>query len=192
VAVVYWPLKALVVAGSTTTFPPASNQSYVRWIPVSRIIRRQFCTFQTLIAHRGTLLTGFVFLLSIFTIPLRAQVVDGATPIQAGVRLLPLLIATAVGSVIGGAASSKTKLISWSLMAASAFMILGTGLLSSLPADGSFSNAQYGYEVILGVGLGITMSAVTVLTSITVQPRDHGKSLLKPPLSSIRTNKTFL
>jgi hypothetical protein len=77
-------------------------------------------------------------------------------------------------------------------MAASAFMILGTGLLSSLPADGSFSNAQYGYEVILGVGLGITMSAVTVLTSITVQPRDHGKSLLKPPLSSIRTNKTFL
>lgn len=136
-------------------------------------------------------MTGYVLLLSIFNIPLRAQVVDSASSIQAALRLLPLLVATAVGSVLGGGASSKTKLLSWSLMAASSLMALGTGLLSSLPSDGSFTNAQYGYEVILGLGLGITMSAITVLTSITVEPRDHGmdslpyfkKALTNVPLS---------
>ena len=54
-------------------------------------------------------------------------------------------------------------------------MIIGTGLLSSLPADGHQVTAQYGWEVLLGFGLGMTVSTATFMTSLEVEFVDHGR-----------------
>ena len=111
-----------------------------------------------------------------FSIPLRAQIVDLNTPVKSGLRLLPLVAATAIGSLVGGGSSSRGKNITFYIMALStALMIVGTGLLSSLPSDGAQIKAQYGFEVILGIGFGMTVSTATFLTNLEVELRDHCK-----------------
>lgn len=123
-------------------------------------------------------MAGYVQFSAVFSIPLRAQLVDLQTPVQAGVRLLPLVSATAVGSLIGGGASAKKNLTFYTMSIATAFMMLGTGLLTTLPSDGTQTNAHYGYEVILGLGLGMSVSTATFMTSLEVEFIDHGKSIL--------------
>lgn len=55
----------------------------------------------------STLLTGFCYLLVIFNLPLRFQIVNLNNPEMAGVHILPMLGATALGSALGGLASAK-------------------------------------------------------------------------------------
>ncbi|RDL33234.1 MFS general substrate transporter [Venustampulla echinocandica] len=120
-----------------------------------------------------TLMAGYVQFSAVFSIPLRAQLVDLQTPVQAGIRLLPLVSATAVGSLIGGGASAKKNLTFYTMSIATALMMVGTGLLSTMPSDGSQTNAHYGWEVILGLGLGMSVSTATFMTSMEVEFVDH-------------------
>ncbi|KAH6677569.1 major facilitator superfamily domain-containing protein [Halenospora varia] len=120
-----------------------------------------------------TLIAGFVQFSAVFSIPLRAQLVDLKDPVQAGIRLLPLVSATAVGSLIGGGSSAKKNLTFYTMTIAMIFVTVGSGLLSTLPSDGHETKAIYGYEVILGIGLGMSVSTATFMTSMEVEFVDH-------------------
>ena len=114
-----------------------------------------------------------------FSIPLRSQIVDLKSPVASGIRLLPLVSATAFGSLFGGGASAKRNLTFYTMNIGTALMLVGTALLSySLPADGSHTNAMYGYQAILGLGLGMSVSTATFMNSLEVEFIDHGKHLL--------------
>ena len=63
----------------------------------------------------------------------------------------------------------------YTMSVGTALMIIGTGLLSSLPADGHQVMAQYGWEVILGLGIGMSVSTATFMTSLEVEFVDHGR-----------------
>lgn len=51
------------------------------------------------------LLTGFPYYVAIINLPQRFQVVNGDSPIMAGVHLLPLLCAMAFGKILSAALS---------------------------------------------------------------------------------------
>lgn len=114
--------------------------------------------------------------LAIINIPMRAQIVHIYDAIKSGVLLLPLMGSTAVGSMLGGALSSKKNRTFWTLNAASSFMLIGTGLLSTLPTSILPTKSQYGYQVLLGLGLGLNLSTSTFMTSLNVEFEDHGES----------------
>jgi len=122
-------------------------------------------------------LTGYVQFTAVFSIPLRAQIVDLDSPVKSGLRLLPLVAATACGSLFGGGASAKWNLTFYTMSIGTALICIGTGLLSHLPGDGHQTKAQYGWEVVLGLGLGMTVSTATFMNSLEVEFIDHGKSL---------------
>lgn len=134
-------------------------------------------------AHRSTVLVGYVQFTSVFSIPLRNQVVDLNTPVKAGLRLLPLVASTAVGSMVGGAASAKKNLTYYTMIIGTALVVLGTGLMSSLPTNGNQTNSQYGYEVLLGLGMGMSISTATFMNSLEVEFIDHGKRNLSSQTS---------
>jgi hypothetical protein len=113
-------------------------------------------------------------LLVIINIPLRAQLVNLKDAIGSGVVLLPLMGSTAVGSALGGAASAKKNNTFWTLNLASIFMLVGSALLSTLPDTVNPVPKQYGFEAILGFGLGLSLSTMTFLTSMQVEFEDHG------------------
>lgn len=85
---------------------------------------------------------------------------------MAGVHLLPLLSATAFGSGLGGAISSKKNFTSYSVIAAGALMLIGSGLLSTLSTSREIEGKQYAYQFIMGIGIGITMSSITLMTAV--------------------------
>ena len=110
---------------------------------------------------------------------------------MAGVHLLPLLISmafgktlsaaatlfwpnSAAGSFVGGVVSSKKNNTSPTLISAGCFTLLGCGLLSTLGGGKEFYKPTYGYQVILGLGVGLTFSSVTVLTNINSKSEHIG------------------
>lgn len=118
--------------------------------------------------------TGFSLFTVIFDLPLRTQIVNLESPATAGVRLLPLLCAAAVGSFVGGAVSSKKNRTFPCFATATGLVLLGTGLLSTISSDQKTPSRVYGFEVLVGIGAGLTMSTVSILTSIEVSQADHG------------------
>ncbi|KAK0506855.1 hypothetical protein JMJ35_010709 [Cladonia borealis] len=118
------------------------------------------------------LLNGFPYFVAIINLPLRFQVVNGDSPIMAGVHLLPLLNSMAFGSFVGGAASSKKNNTFPTLIIAACLVLLGCGLLSTLGGGREFYKPTYGYQVILGLGVGLTFSSVTALTNINSKSKD--------------------
>lgn len=138
-------------------------------------------------------MTGFPYFVAVINLPQRFQVVNGDSPIMAGVHLLPLLcgmgfgetpkamasihLAKCVtkGSFLGGAASSKKNLTSPTLIFASCLILLGCGLLSTLGGGREFYTPTYGYQLILGLGVGLTFSGGTLLTNLACKSEDLGK-----------------
>jgi hypothetical protein len=113
-------------------------------------------------------------LLVIVNIPLRAQLVNLKDAVGSGVLLLPLMGSTAVGSALGGAASAKRNNSFWTLNLASVFMITGSALLSTLSDSVEPVPKQWGFEAILGFGVGLSLSTMTFLTTMQVEFEDHG------------------
>lgn len=93
---------------------------------------------------------------------------------MAGIHLLPLLGGSGLGSAIGGLSSSRGNYTFWVLLSASGFVLLGSGLLSSIPEEIHVPVRQYGYQIILGFGIGMTISAGTLLVIIETEFEDHG------------------
>ncbi|KAJ2903355.1 major facilitator superfamily domain-containing protein [Zalerion maritima] len=79
-----------------------------------------------------TLFTGFPYIGLTIVLPERFQIVDGDSSLMAGVKLLPMLAACALGSFIAGAMSKKTNLTSLTLIFASALQLAGLALFSTI------------------------------------------------------------
>ena len=79
------------------------------------------------------------------------------------------------GSFCGGAASSKKNFTSPTLIFATSLILLGCGLLSTLGGGREFYTPAYGYQLILGLGVGLTFSSGTLLTNLACKSGDVGK-----------------
>ena len=85
---------------------------------------------------------------------------------MAGVRILPMLSTCAIGSFLGGAISSKRNNTSYALIAAACLQLLGAGLMTTVSGESVTSGAQYGYQAIFGLGVGISFSSATIMTNV--------------------------
>lgn len=118
-------------------------------------------------------LSGYCYLAIVITLPERFQVVNEDSALMAGVHLIPMLGATALGSIIAGALSKRKNNTSRTLVAASCLQVIGLGLLTTFDAPSSPTNPQFGYQAIFGLGVGLTFSSATILTKIQASGRDH-------------------
>lgn len=100
---------------------------------------------------------------------------NGLSPLNAGIRLMPFTFAAPVGSVISAMVAGKIKLPPiYIVIFASILQVIGFVLLSTLPASSRLDHAQYGYEIIAGFGCGVNISLLLLMTPFTVEPRDKG------------------
>jgi hypothetical protein len=134
---------------------------------------------------------GFPFFVVVINLPLQFQIVNGDAPNMAGVHLLPLLAAAAVGklhlegrherrlrntgSTLGGILSSKKNLTSYGLIAATSLMLLGCGLLSTVSSNQAISPSQYGYQAILGFGIGLSFTSLTMIAALSNKHNQVGE-----------------
>jgi len=104
-----------------------------------------------------------------FTAPLYLQDVRGATPLGAGVRLLPLIGGMLVGMIAGSRLSSEPKLpdgtlgsprVSAKLAVATGFFVMAAGLVTgAFTGLGSSTGFAALWITVTGLGLGMAMPA---------------------------------
>ena len=116
-------------------------------------------------------------MVTIINLPQRFQIVNGLSPVDAGIRMLPLLLVSALGAGIPGVIASK-KNLSWHILVLSnALQVLGLGLMSSLPSTEAVPRDQYGFQAILGMGFGPGLSSLVIMTRVEVEDDDLGMSI---------------
>ena len=97
-------------------------------------------------------------------LPERFQIVNQDSPLMAGVRLLPLLGSTVFGSFLAGAICKRRHLASFGLVLAQCLQGLGVALFLTLRTVETKANAQNAYQVVLGLGIGLSFGSATILT----------------------------
>ncbi|KAK0645606.1 major facilitator superfamily domain-containing protein [Cercophora newfieldiana] len=118
-------------------------------------------------------LTGFAYFVAIYAFPMRFQVVNGKNPFEAGLMLLPMLAATAVGSVLAGAANKKDYRFSETLAVACALMMLGCALETTAGTGVAIEAKVLGFLVFIGIGFGLSAAGETMLGIEESPAREH-------------------
>lgn len=121
----------------------------------------------------NTLFLGFPFIMLVFAFPLRLQVVHGKSSLQAGLMLLPLLAASATGSVLAGAINGKKDRTCETMLLSSGLVALGCGLLSTLSDALDLEAKAFGFLVFVGLGFGLSAAATTMTGNMQASLRDH-------------------
>ena len=120
----------------------------------------------------GTLV-GFGMFGGMLTLPLYLQIVNGATPTESGLLMIPMVVGLMIASIVSGqviARTGKYKI----------FPIVGTFLMSAAFFYLTFATATSGVIFImggmlmLGLGLGQLMQTLTIASQNSVGPRDIG------------------
>ncbi|KAF2993946.1 hypothetical protein E8E14_001307 [Neopestalotiopsis sp. 37M] len=174
-----WDSPAIIAA---LTISAVSLVSFICWeiylgrkgdpsrqpvLPIRLISQRPF-----LAALSCSFIAGFEYLAVIIILPERFQIVNGDSSLMAGIHLLPQLGACAFGSFLAGAISKKRNNTAFTLIAASCLQLIGLGLLSTLAEVNTAIEAQYGYQTIFGLGIGLSFASVTILTSVRAHRED--------------------
>ena len=94
------------------------------------------------------------YFLVLYFLPIYFQVIDNVSPIQSGVRNLPLILAITLATVSSGIGVTVTGRPMPFMVVAAAVSTVGVGLLYTLTI-GSSSAKWIGYQVLTGLGLGL-------------------------------------
>ncbi|KAF5013545.1 hypothetical protein FDECE_468 [Fusarium decemcellulare] len=135
--------------------------------PISLFRNRVYST-----AVINTLLIGFPYLLLIYAIPVRIQVVSNKSALVGGVMLLPMLGTSALGSILAGKINSVKNYVFETLLVGSCLMMLGCGLLSTLSHTPDEAKLL-GFITFCGLGFGLTVASSTMLSTIEAPIRDY-------------------
>ncbi|KAK4690379.1 hypothetical protein P7C71_g6395, partial [Lecanoromycetidae sp. Uapishka_2] len=108
----------------------------------------------------------------LFYLPLFFQAVDGLSASQAGVRLLPGIVAGVSGSLFGGLLMQRTGKYYW--LTVSAYTTLTLGLVPVLLCSGLVVNNTYGISVGLVMcgfsnGIGVTTSLIGLIANASTE-----------------------
>lgn len=125
-------------------------------------------------AALNTIFLGFAFLATLYTIPLRLQVVNGKSPIMAGVIMLPMVGATGLGSVITGAISRKENRLAETIVVGTISVTLGLALETTVSDSAELDAKFIGFMVFIGLGYGLSTATATMFTAGESPIAEHG------------------
>ena len=117
-------------------------------------------------------LVGAHMTIFIYFLPVWFEAVEGTSAVEAGIRLLPLVLSMVLGSIIGGSLTSAVGYYTPFLLSGTCVSAVGAGLLTMLQVDTS-EGRWIGYQIVYGLGLGLcfqapNMAAQTVLAKNNV------------------------
>lgn len=114
---------------------------------------------------------GMPFYVIFVQLPQRFQSVNFTTAERAGILLFPISLVTPVGAMSSGLLVKKMPLEFVAVLAI-ALVFIGTGLLSSLPTYSRIWPGIYPYEIVTGLGLGLSAPPFYMLLGTTVTEKD--------------------
>jgi EmrB/QacA subfamily drug resistance transporter len=106
-------------------------------------------------------------------IPLYQQTVQGASPTVSGLLMTPMMVGSALTSVLAGVLTTKTGRYRLFPIVGGAVMAVGMGLLTGLSVTTSRLETGIDFAV-LGLGMGLLMQMVSLIAQNSVELRDMG------------------
>jgi EmrB/QacA subfamily drug resistance transporter len=119
------------------------------------------------------LIVGFALFGSVTYLPLFLQVVNGATPTESGLQILPLMGGLLITSIASGQLISRTGVYKPFPIIGTAIMVVGLLLLSTMDVHTSRLAASL-FMFVLGLGLGMVMQVLVLAVQNAVDYKDLG------------------
>ncbi|ORY87889.1 major facilitator superfamily domain-containing protein [Protomyces lactucae-debilis] len=113
-------------------------------------------------------LFGGSFFSIVYYIPLYFQAIKGASAVQSGIRILPIMLAVVVSSIVSGGLISKVGYYLPFLIGSAALQAIGVGLITTWQVD-SPSKIWIAYQVLAGLGCGAAFQ-IPLIAVQTVLP----------------------
>ncbi|RYP85119.1 hypothetical protein DL770_005099 [Monosporascus sp. CRB-9-2] len=146
---------------------------------IATVPPRIFVQHSILAGFYSTLCIGSQMMIFIYFLPIWFQAIQGVSAIDSGIRLLPLVLAMVVSSVVTGVLTSRIGYYTPFMIIGVCIMAVGAGTLTTLQVN--TGEAKWiGYQVLFGWGLGNTFQAPNFAAQ-TVLPTDDvpiGTSLM--------------
>ncbi|MGA8245465.1 MAG: MDR family MFS transporter [Nocardioides sp.] len=121
----------------------------------------------------ASVIVGAAMFGGIMLLPLYMQIVHGASPMQSGFLMLPLVLGMMSASIISGQIISRTGRIRPFPIIGSGLICVAMFLLSQITADTDLVLVM-GIMLVLGYGLGNCMQPLLLILQSAVPPRDIG------------------
>lgn len=112
---------------------------------------------------------GSAFFPLIYYLSLYFQAIQGATAVEAGLKLLPLLMSEVLTSILSGALISSVGYYNPFALPAMVLFAAGSGMITTLGLESPMA-AWFGYQVIAGLGIGVGFQ-LAILVVQAVLPR---------------------
>lgn len=128
---------------------------------------------------------GGSYFTAIFYLPIYFQSIDNVSPIQSGVRNLPLILTVTIGVILSGAIVSKSGIATPFMVVGATLATIGTGLLYTL-GIGTSTSKWIGYQILASFGWGFSYQLPIMVGQGTAQTHDIASVtsiiLCKPPM----------
>ncbi|KAF2272093.1 putative MFS aflatoxin efflux pump [Westerdykella ornata] len=107
----------------------------------------------------------------IYYLPIWFQAIKGVPAVDSGIRILPLMLAFVLASILGGAINQKIGYYTPLGIAGVCIMATGSGLLTTLEID-TGKGKWIGYQVVYGLGMGFCFQTSNLATQTVLPKRD--------------------
>ena len=125
------------------------------------------------VASIMSFVTGFAMFGAIVYMPIYLQVVQGHTPTESGLMLLPLMAGLLTMSILSGRAVSRTGKYRIFPIVGSGVATVGLAMFTQLAVDTPYWRIALAM-LVLGIGMGLMMQVLVVATQNAVSPGDIG------------------
>ncbi|MDG6109708.1 MFS transporter [Dactylosporangium aurantiacum] len=125
------------------------------------------------VASTSSFILGIAMFGGLLTLPLYLQIVKGATPTEAGLMLLPLVLGIMTGSIVSGQVIARTGKYRKFPIIGSLLMVAALALFSRIGADTPLWQTML-VMALMGLGLGGNMQPVITAAQNAANPREIG------------------
>lgn len=97
----------------------------------------------------------------VYYLPIWFQAIQGVSAVESGIRILPLVLAMVIASILSGVIVGRIGYYMPPLLFGIVLMTTGAGLLTTLQID-TPSSRWIGYQILYGFGTGCTLAVPTL------------------------------
>ncbi|GKT64135.1 MFS transporter [Colletotrichum tofieldiae] len=108
---------------------------------------------------------------SSYYLPEWFQAVQGATPFESGIKVLPSVISQIVGTISAGAIALKIRYYNPWFYIGPVLMCTAAALYSQFTVSNTPSSQWIGYQVIQGLGVGFSMQMPSLMVQLALKDR---------------------
>lgn len=126
--------------------------------------------------YRSVLFIGGSITTTTIQLPQRFQLVNDLTPIDAGVKIIPFGVAFPFGAILANRVIGSLKVpFMYVLIVGAVLQTVGYALLTTLRPSATIPASTYVYQVIAGIGAGISFQSLVFAVPFILEKKHQGK-----------------